>query len=225
MSVAGGNFNPPKRVIGIKPVRSLREASIDVAAGNTVVGLHRFTFTDTYFFNSWGSARAGNFVTGSLIHENVGSKNVVEGASIFPAWYNAADNITADRPNELSRNIDSPADITDQIVSVPMEGCNKLSFGLSVWDSADQTSSFKITLFRRVNIDDSTTFMGTPGDQAMEVMSWGPIQSVITGDNTPNFQTFAPIELNIATQIFLKIENLDSAVNVNRIAGSIFFHG
>ncbi len=71
MSTAGGNFETPKQAIGGKTIRSIREASIDVAAGDTVVGLHRTEFTGAYYFHCCGDPAISPFQGLSLIHGNV----------------------------------------------------------------------------------------------------------------------------------------------------------
>ncbi len=147
MSTAGGNFETPKQAIGGKTIRSIREASIDVAAGDTVVGLHRTEFTDAYYFHCCGDPAISPFQGLSLIHGNVGSKPVRQRVDEYPAWFNAADMASTDRPNETSRNVNSPPDIAGQVISIPLHGANKLSFGFSVWDSVSQVSDFVLTLY------------------------------------------------------------------------------
>ncbi len=217
----GGIIGKPKRVISVKPFRSLRECSIDVAPGDTVAQLHTITFVDTYQFDSFGTTQA-EMQTGSLIHGNIGSQQI-DNTIMNPGWYNAEAAARTSRSNEEVRNL--AGDVAGQVICVPMEGCNKLSFSLAVWDATSQVSDFILTLKRLANVSDTVAFMGSPADQGMEIASWGPFPSVQTGSNLPNIMSVDPFVMPIGAQLFVEIQNITSAVNTNRIAGSIFFHG
>jgi hypothetical protein len=224
VSVASKRYSNPHAGLSVKPNRGLRSASIPVAAGNTVFGVHTITFTGTYRFDFFVPPALGSPpVLGSLIHGRQGSRGVSQEqtASGRAAYFNAGATDTKSTDDETVQGVYSPPDTAGQPVQVPI-WANRLAASLFVMDADNNSNAFKLTLYRAANTLDQA-YIGNPANQSIPIMQWGPVYGANTGKNAPIFN-FDSVMIPSATSWWLELENITAPADQNVLMGDIFFH-
>lgn len=215
---------------GQKTIRGLREASIPVAAANTVLGLHRIQFVNRYQFGFFASPDVnspGQF--GSLIHNGISSRGIFQrdtaaGGTGYAAYFGAYATEPTSLDDEGAIAVNSPPDIAGQPVQNPLLGANKVSCSLWVQSPSMNVDNYTLSLYQAINPLDSADFMGAPANQSLLIAQWGPVFSAPDADNHPIFN-FSEFVMPVATSWWFEIKNNVSDSRVNKLAGSIFFHG
>lgn len=218
-------LNAAPLVLAQKTTRGLREASIPVANADAVAGVHRITFTNRYLFDLFVAPDTGSPTQlGSLIHGALASKGIDQSDGGKAAYFNAGAATMTDYSDETVQTVFSPPAAAGSPMQIPFLGANKLTLSAKVVDTTvGQNGGFIMRLYRAVQAQDAAAYLGNPANQALALAHWGPFYTGRASD-TPNVMVNS-FPIPVGTSFWLEIQNITSAVSVNTIMGSFFFHG
>jgi hypothetical protein len=208
-------------MLAVPPIRGVREASIDVAPGDTVLSVHITRFFNLYDFQFWGPRdRTSPPQYSSLIHGNVATRGVSNVDECGKAAYFNANAPTTDSPNdETMQTVFSPPDIAGQAIQNPSYGCRKMSCALSIQPVIPAATDYTLRLFRACNQIDAAAFMG---GLDMLINEWS-FPGSVAPSNLPSIIVNS-FEIPVATSFYFRLQNMTNPAAENALMGSLFLH-